>query len=198
MIVGDTVLVRYAVASLIGLGLATSSGPAFAYRPFDGTDAAVADPGEVEVELQPAGLQHEGASQTLIAPATVLNFGLNEGWEAVFEGQGETPLSPSGAGNLTSAGAFLKHVVVPGSLQGNVDIFRAQHVVERSVTQAVGLTRVERLIDHVPHVDGTAKVLHLAHDVVLNPLGEQAHVGCIRSRERGDAVGFEENPGGGL
>jgi hypothetical protein len=118
MIVGDTVLVRYAVASLIGLGLATSSGPAFAYRPFDGTDAAVADPGEVEVELQPAGLQHEGASQTLIAPATVLNFGLNEGWEAVFEGQGETPLSPSGAGNLTSAGAFLKHVVVPGSLQG--------------------------------------------------------------------------------
>jgi hypothetical protein len=26
-----------------------------AYRPFDGTDAAVADPREVEVELQPAG-----------------------------------------------------------------------------------------------------------------------------------------------
>jgi hypothetical protein len=25
-----------------------------AYRPFDGTDAAVADPGEVEIELQPA------------------------------------------------------------------------------------------------------------------------------------------------
>src|SRR5262249_61091869 len=30
---------------------------AFAYRPFDGTDAAVADPGEVEIELQPAGAQ---------------------------------------------------------------------------------------------------------------------------------------------
>jgi hypothetical protein len=48
----------------------------------------------------------------------VLNFGLKEGWEAVFEGRGETPLSPSGATNLTEAGAFLKHVIVPGNLQG--------------------------------------------------------------------------------
>ena len=30
---------------------------ALAYRPFDGTDAAVADLGEAEVELQPAGAQ---------------------------------------------------------------------------------------------------------------------------------------------
>jgi hypothetical protein len=118
MIVGDTALIRYTAASLIGFSVAIWSGAAFAYRPFDGTDAAVAEPGEVEVELQPAGPKHEGASQTLIAPHTVLNFGLSEGWEAVFEGQGETPLSPSGATNLTTAGAFLKHVVVPGSLQG--------------------------------------------------------------------------------
>jgi hypothetical protein len=92
-------------------------GPAFAYRPFDGTDAAVASPGELEVELQPAGAQHERGAQTLIAPWTVLNFGLNEEWEAVFEGRGETPLSPSGSTELTTGGAFLKHVVVPGSLQ---------------------------------------------------------------------------------
>jgi hypothetical protein len=118
MIVSDTVLVRYAAASLIGLGVAISSGQALAYRPFDGTDAAVADPGEVEVELQPAGPRYEGASRTLIAPAAVLNFGLSEGWEAVFEGQGETPLSGSGPANLTAAAALLKHVVIPGSLQG--------------------------------------------------------------------------------
>src|SRR5215831_4061249 len=91
---------------------------AHAYRPFDGTDAAVADPGEVEVELQPAGPRYEGASRTLVAPAAVLNFGLSEGWEAVFEGQGETPLSGSGPANLTAAAALLKHVVIPGSLQG--------------------------------------------------------------------------------
>jgi hypothetical protein len=90
---------------------------AWAYRPFDGTDAAVAAPGELEVELQPAGRLREGPNTTLIAPATVLNFGLSEGWEAVFEGQGETPLSPSGPTSLSAAGAFLKHVLQPGSLQ---------------------------------------------------------------------------------
>jgi hypothetical protein len=35
----------------------------------------------------------------------------------VFEGQGQTPLSPSGPTSLTAAGAFLKHVQQPGSLQ---------------------------------------------------------------------------------
>ena len=35
----------------------------------------------------------------------------------VFEGRGETPLSTAGPTELTTAGAFLKHVVVPGSLQ---------------------------------------------------------------------------------
>jgi hypothetical protein len=88
-----------------------------AYRPFDGTDAAVAAPGEVEIELQPAGRLREGTTTTLVAPATVFNFGLSEGWEAVFEGQGQTPLSPGGPTSLTAAGAFLKHVLQPGCLQ---------------------------------------------------------------------------------
>jgi hypothetical protein len=110
--------VRCANASLILLGVGSCVGPAFAYRPFDGTDAAVAAPGEIEVELQPAGIQHEQGTQTLIAPWTVVNIGLSEGWEAVFEGRGETPLSPLGPTELIDAGAFLKHVVVPGSLQG--------------------------------------------------------------------------------
>ena len=114
---GGKSLPRCTTASLILISVAACSGPAFAYRPFDGTDAAVAAPGELEVELQPAGVQHDQGTQTLIAPWTVLNIGLSEGWEAVFEGRGETPLSPSGPTELTTAGAFLKHVVVPGSLQ---------------------------------------------------------------------------------
>jgi hypothetical protein len=109
-------LARLASGSAIALSLAWSS-PASAYRPFDGTDAAVAAPGEVEIELQPAGRLREGTTTTLVAPATVFNFGLSEGWEAVFEGQGQTPLSPSGPTSLTAAGAFLKHVLQPGSLQ---------------------------------------------------------------------------------
>jgi hypothetical protein len=93
------------------------SGPVAAYRPFDGTDAAVAAPGAVEIELQPAGRLRDESGTSLIAPATVFNYGFSEGWEAVLEGQGQTPLSPSGPTSLMAAGAFLKHVLIPGSLQ---------------------------------------------------------------------------------
>jgi hypothetical protein len=108
---------QFVSGSVIGLCLTVWSVPAWAYRPFDGTDAAVAAPGELEIELQPAGRLREGGNTTLVAPATVFNFGLSEGWEAVFEGQSQTPLSPSGPTSLTAAGAFLKHVLQPGSLQ---------------------------------------------------------------------------------
>jgi hypothetical protein len=90
---------------------------AFAYRPFDGTDAAVAEPGEMEIEFQPAGVLSSNGQRTLVAPATVLNFGLVKNWEAVFEGRLETPLSPSGPTAFTDGGAFLKGVLRPGVLQ---------------------------------------------------------------------------------
>jgi len=61
---------------VIALCLAASSGSAWAYRPFDGTDAAIAAPGELEIELQPAGRLREGGNTTLVAPATVINYGL--------------------------------------------------------------------------------------------------------------------------
>jgi hypothetical protein len=93
------------------------SGAAFAYRPFDGTDAAVAEPGEMEIEFQPAGILRSGDQRTLVAPATVLNFGLAKNWEAVFEGRLETPLQISGPTVFTDGGAFLKGVLRPGVLQ---------------------------------------------------------------------------------
>lgn len=108
---------RLAPSLMVALGIVAWSGPASAYRPFDGTDAAVAKIGEMEIELQPAGRLRDESGASLIAPAWVINYGLSEDWEAVFEGQGQTPLSPSGPTSLTAAGAFLKHVVVPGSLQ---------------------------------------------------------------------------------
>ena len=103
--------------SIITLSLLVWSDPARAYRPFDGTDAAVAKKGEMEIELQPAGRLHDESGTSLIAPAAVINYGLSEDWEAVFEGQGQIPLSPQGPTSLNAAGAFLKHVLVPGSLQ---------------------------------------------------------------------------------
>jgi hypothetical protein len=98
---------QLASGSLIVMALTASSIPARAYRPFDGTDAAVAAPGEVEIELQPAGRLRDATGTSLIAPATVFNYGLSEGWEAVLEGQGQAPLSSSGPTSLMAAGAFL-------------------------------------------------------------------------------------------
>lgn len=90
---------------------------ALAYRPFDGTDAAVANLRELEIEFQPAGIRRAGDQKTLIAPATVINYGFAKSWELVLETQLETPLSPSGASSLTSSGIFFKHVLRPGVLQ---------------------------------------------------------------------------------
>jgi hypothetical protein len=102
--------------SLVPLCLVGST-PALAYRPFDGTDAAVADLGKMEIELQPAGALRDTAGTTLIAPQTRFNFGVLEGWEAVLEGQVQTKLSPPASPSLSAPGMFLKNVLRPGSLQ---------------------------------------------------------------------------------
>lgn len=111
-------LARLAGAGLVvGFAAAIWAAPAAAYRPFDGTDAAVADPGDLELELQPAGVRRDDTQKTLVAPATVVNLGLPQAWEGVLEGQLETPLSPSGPTSLVATGASLKHVLREGSLQ---------------------------------------------------------------------------------
>jgi hypothetical protein len=91
--------------------------PAAAYRPFDGTDAAVAKLNEVEIELQPVGRLQTGPQSTLVAPAVIYNYGFAERWEMVLQGQVETPLSPGGPSTLFATGAFLKYVIQPGVLQ---------------------------------------------------------------------------------
>jgi hypothetical protein len=65
------------------------SSPAFAYRPFDGTDAAVADLGEFEVEFQPAGRLRDDTGTSLVAPDVVFNYGMMQDWEAVVEGRAD-------------------------------------------------------------------------------------------------------------
>jgi len=102
---------------IASIALVSLAAPASAYRPFDGTDAAVADPGEVEIEFQPAGVISSEEQKTLIAPATVFNFGIVKDWEAVFEGLVQTPLTPSGPTSLSASGAFLKYVSREGVLQ---------------------------------------------------------------------------------
>ena len=96
-----------------GLVLSWTS-ESLAYRPFDGTDSAVADLGEAEVELQPAGAQWSRGQNLVIAPAVVFNYGFLKDWEAVLESQLQTPFSPSGATNLSASAVSLKHIIRPG------------------------------------------------------------------------------------
>ena len=105
----------------LGVGLITgivamfAASPASAYRPFDGTDAAVADVGEVEIEFQPVGAMHAGSTTKPISDG-VLNFGFAERWELVLQGTAQTPLEGGGPLSVPDA-AFLKYVVQPGVLQ---------------------------------------------------------------------------------
>jgi hypothetical protein len=57
-----------AVAALAAAGVTLWCGEAVAYRPFDGTDAAVAETGEIEVEFGPVEYLRVGAEHMLFTP----------------------------------------------------------------------------------------------------------------------------------
>jgi hypothetical protein len=106
---------RFACAIAVGLFAVGWAPRAAAYRPFDGTDAAVADVGEVEVEFQPTGDWHVDQRNSLSGPNGVFNYGFAERWEFIL--QSEAP-APEGAGPTSVPnGAFLKYVIQPGVLQ---------------------------------------------------------------------------------
>ena len=89
-----------------------------AYRPFDGTDAAVAETGEMEIELGPVEYLREAAERTLLAPDLRINYGFTPGWEAALEGKlthGLTAGIPDTS--LVESQALLKGVLREGSLQ---------------------------------------------------------------------------------
>lgn len=92
------------------------SGPAAAYRPFDGTDAAVADFGEVEIEFEPAGVLHTTSTTALAGPYTVFNYGFAERWEFVLQAEAQAPPAGAGPSSVPNA-ALLKYVIQPGVLQ---------------------------------------------------------------------------------
>jgi hypothetical protein len=99
----------FAGAIVVGLLAVGCAAPAAAYRPFDGTDAAVADVGEVEIEFQPTGAWHVDKRNSPSGPDGVFNYGFAERWELVL--QGEVP-APEGAGPTSVPnGAFLKYVM---------------------------------------------------------------------------------------
>ena len=100
-------------------------GDAQAYRPFDGTDPAVAETGEMEIELGPVEYLREGSARTLFAPNVRINYGFSPGWEAVLEGivaHGMTADVPGTS--LIGNGAFCERRPARGQPAGEA---RAQH-----------------------------------------------------------------------
>ena len=94
------------------------AGAARAYRPFDGTDAAVAETGEMEIELGPVEYLRDGADRTLLAPDLRINYGFTPGWEASLEGEVAHGLSAGITGtSVVESQALLKSVLREGSLQ---------------------------------------------------------------------------------
>lgn len=94
--------------------------PAKAYRPFDGTDADVAKPGEFELELGPSQYQVRGGRRSIAAPAVVLNFGLGAQTELVVDLQNSIALGRDQDSRLQlrNTDLLLKHVLREGRLQG--------------------------------------------------------------------------------
>ena len=111
-------LKRSALPGLVSISFAGGATQAFAYRPFDGTDAAVAEAGQLEIELGPAEFSWEGSDRTLVAPNLRLNYGFSERWEFTLEGLVAYDLS-SGSNGTSMVGneALLKGVLREGSLQ---------------------------------------------------------------------------------
>src|SRR5205823_1223833 len=110
---------RTALLLLVSTSIIGWSGISFAYRPFDSTDAAVADVGQLEVELGPVGFRRTDEERTIIAPAYVLNFGFVKNWELVLEGRGEHPLAPAEdmQSRFVGDALFFKGVLREGVLQ---------------------------------------------------------------------------------
>src|ERR1700733_5373348 len=111
--------------SILFAVLSCASTETFAYRPFDNTDAAVADNGEFELELGPFGYLQQGVDHYLIAPNVVANWGISGGREIVLQGNGQTLLNSDPAqprSSVTDTGIFLKQVLRDGVLQDKTGV----------------------------------------------------------------------------
>lgn len=110
---------QLAAASLALMGLGWCV-PAQALRPYEGTDAAVAPPSEFELEFGYLTYLREGSQRSLVAPATVLNFGLPNGTELVIEGRLRNRFNPDHGvqrHSLEGAAVSIKQMHRDGVLQ---------------------------------------------------------------------------------
>ena len=110
---------RFIIASTLALILVAAR-PAGAFRPYDGTDAHVAEPHLFELEMSPVSYARMGSVRSLIAPAVVLNYGTGSGFEFVLEGENVMLMHPDPEGvppQLEEVEFSFKKVLRRGVLQ---------------------------------------------------------------------------------
>lgn len=100
---------------LMAVALLLPASTAWGYRPFVSTDAAVADPHELEVELGYFALERHKGTNTFIVPKVILNYGIVRDLEVV--GEFEVVKPPDRGAQLVDPGLFLKAVLKEGVLQ---------------------------------------------------------------------------------
>jgi len=88
---------------------------AWAYRPFESTDADVTGATQIELELGILGWERFGNDDTFLSPQVVINYGLTQTLEVI--GEFEVMHPPVGGSQLADPGLFLKSVVRRGVLQ---------------------------------------------------------------------------------
>jgi hypothetical protein len=119
-----------AIAALLIL-TTVSARTAYAYRPFDGTDADVAGLGEFELELGPVHWYSQAGNHYLIAPATVLNLGIFRGVELVVDFQNYVGIDEApghSRDELRDTDVFVKGLLRRGSVQGESGLSVAAEV----------------------------------------------------------------------
>lgn len=91
---------------------------AFAYRPFVSTDAAVAEIGELEIELGLFTISSDEGTKEITVPSLVLNYGILKNWEIV--GEFDVQVYKEGEDRnteLKDPALFLKGILHEGILQ---------------------------------------------------------------------------------
>jgi len=157
---------------LVGLLMPSSC---WAYRPFIATDAAVADPHEVEIELGYFTLERAKRETAFTIPRVVLNYGFLENWEAV--GEFAVLRSPDGDLNLIDPALSVKGVLREGVLQDKSGV---------SIATEVGLLLPSTDNDQ-RHVGFEATGIASAK---LGPFTVHVNAGLGVSRSTGDLTGI--------
>lgn len=155
------------VASALVVLVALGPGRALAYRPFVSTDAAVAEPGEVEIELG-SGFRERHGDGTVVAPTVIANLGLLRDVELVVETKASHDLAARGdrsqaedtevSMKWVAREGVLQHRGVAPSAAVELSLLAPTAADERHVGgELVGIVSGEAF-DCIYHVNGGAKV----------------------------------------